>query len=184
MPINGGAALQTAAANEQHYELPTEYFLAALGPHRKYSSCLYERPGASLEEAEVAMLEVCCQRAQLEDGQQVKWGGGHLPACLPALPCLAPAAAMPAWQDPSHSTAAACRALRTLLEPSSLRLPACLSAICQPSLPYCPPPPPPLPGAGAGVRVGQLEPVHGGKIPRLLHHRGQQQPHPARIHHG
>ena len=29
------AALQTAAANEQHYELPTEYFLKALGPHRK-----------------------------------------------------------------------------------------------------------------------------------------------------
>ena len=29
------APAQTAAANEQHYELPTEYFLAALGPHRK-----------------------------------------------------------------------------------------------------------------------------------------------------
>lgn len=36
---------QTAAANEQHYELPTEYFLAALGPHRKYSSCLYDKVG-------------------------------------------------------------------------------------------------------------------------------------------
>ena len=31
MPV----AVQTAAANEQHYELPTEYFLQALGPHRK-----------------------------------------------------------------------------------------------------------------------------------------------------
>lgn len=29
---------QTAAANEQHYEVPTEYFLAALGPHRKVCS--------------------------------------------------------------------------------------------------------------------------------------------------
>jgi cyclopropane fatty-acyl-phospholipid synthase-like methyltransferase len=63
--------LQTAAANEQHYELPTDYFLAVLGPNRKYSSCLYERPDASLEEAEVAMLELSCQRAQLEDGQKV-----------------------------------------------------------------------------------------------------------------
>lgn len=38
----------------------------------QYSSCLYERPDATLEEAEVAMLELCCQRAQLEDGQQVR----------------------------------------------------------------------------------------------------------------
>lgn len=37
----------------------------------QYSSCLYERPDASLEDAEVAMLELCCQRAELEDGQQV-----------------------------------------------------------------------------------------------------------------
>ncbi len=35
--------LQTASANDQHYEIPTEYFLAALGPHRKYSSCLYDK---------------------------------------------------------------------------------------------------------------------------------------------
>jgi cyclopropane fatty-acyl-phospholipid synthase-like methyltransferase len=67
---------QTAAANEQHYEVPTEYFLAVLGPHRKYSSCLYEKPDASLAEAEAAMLELCCQRAQLEDGQQVDGLGG------------------------------------------------------------------------------------------------------------
>lgn len=67
--------VQTAAANEQHYEVPTEYFLAVLGPHRKYSSCLYTKPDASLAEAEAAMLELCCQRAQLQDGQQVGgWG--------------------------------------------------------------------------------------------------------------
>lgn len=79
MPV----AVQTAAANEQHYELPTEYFLRVLGPHRKYSSCLFERPDASLEEAEVAMLELCCERAQLQDGQQVLelgcgWGSWSL----------------------------------------------------------------------------------------------------------
>ena len=26
-------------ANEQHYELPPEFFSLVLGPHRKYSSC-------------------------------------------------------------------------------------------------------------------------------------------------
>ena len=26
-------------ANEQHYELPPEFFALALGPHRKYSCC-------------------------------------------------------------------------------------------------------------------------------------------------
>lgn len=79
MPV----AVQTAAANEQHYELPTDYFLAALGPHRKYSSCLYDKPETTLPEAEAAMLELCCERAQLKDGQQVLelgcgWGSWSL----------------------------------------------------------------------------------------------------------
>lgn len=32
-------ATQTDAANEQHYEVPTEFFTTHLGPCRKYSSC-------------------------------------------------------------------------------------------------------------------------------------------------
>ena len=34
-------ALHTDAANEQHYELPQEFFGLTLGPHRKYSCCYY-----------------------------------------------------------------------------------------------------------------------------------------------
>ncbi|MBN9274342.1 MAG: class I SAM-dependent methyltransferase, partial [Mesorhizobium sp.] len=34
-------AEHTAAANEQHYELPPEFFALTLGPNRKYSCCLY-----------------------------------------------------------------------------------------------------------------------------------------------
>ncbi|NCG09325.1 MAG: SAM-dependent methyltransferase, partial [Verrucomicrobia bacterium] len=34
-------ATETAAANEQHYEVPTDYFLQALGPHLKYSSAYW-----------------------------------------------------------------------------------------------------------------------------------------------
>jgi cyclopropane-fatty-acyl-phospholipid synthase len=64
MPV----AEQQDAANEQHYEVPTEYFTTVLGEHRKYSSCLYSRPGMTLEEAEVEMMELTCQRAQLATG--------------------------------------------------------------------------------------------------------------------
>jgi cyclopropane-fatty-acyl-phospholipid synthase len=64
MPV----AEQQDAANEQHYEVPTEYFTTVLGEHRKYSSCLYSRPGMTLEEAEVEMMELTCRRAQLVTG--------------------------------------------------------------------------------------------------------------------
>ena len=64
MPV----AEQQEAANEQHYEVPTEYFTTVLGEHRKYSSCLYSRPGMTLEEAEVEMMELTCQRARLATG--------------------------------------------------------------------------------------------------------------------
>ena len=67
MPV----AVQTAAANEQHYEVPTPYFLAVLGPKLKYSSCVYPGPKSTLEEAEVAMLELTCERADLKDGQDI-----------------------------------------------------------------------------------------------------------------
>lgn len=65
-------AIETAAANEQHYELPAAFFRAVLGPRLKYSSCLFPRLGSStLAEAEVAMLELYVQRAGLEDGMRV-----------------------------------------------------------------------------------------------------------------
>ena len=67
MPV----AVQTAAANEQHYEVPTPYFLAVLGPKLKYSSCVYPNAKSTLEEAEVAMLELACERAELRDGQDI-----------------------------------------------------------------------------------------------------------------
>ena len=44
-------AEHTDAANEQHYEVPAEFFLNCLGPRLKYSSCLYA-PGETLAQAE------------------------------------------------------------------------------------------------------------------------------------
>ncbi|MDE2219047.1 MAG: class I SAM-dependent methyltransferase [Gammaproteobacteria bacterium] len=60
-----------ALANEQHYELPAELFGAILGPHRKYSCCFFRRADATLAEAEAEALQVSCERAGLENGQQV-----------------------------------------------------------------------------------------------------------------
>lgn len=64
MPI----ALEQSAANEQHYEVPDEFYRMVLGPHLKYSSGLWLSPTTTIEESEVAMLELYCARAQLFDG--------------------------------------------------------------------------------------------------------------------
>ena len=58
-------------ANEQHYEVPPEFFALALGPHRKYSSCYWPAEVRTLAEAESASLEVTCERAGLSDGQDI-----------------------------------------------------------------------------------------------------------------
>ena len=64
-------AEQTKAANEQHYEVPTEFYLLCLGSNLKYSCCLYDKPGMTLDEAEVAMLQLYGQRAGLANGQNI-----------------------------------------------------------------------------------------------------------------
>ncbi len=67
----GPVAVATDAANEQHYELPAEFFAAVLGPHLKYSSCLWPEGVPGLAEAEERMLALSCERAGLEDGMEV-----------------------------------------------------------------------------------------------------------------
>jgi len=64
-------ALHTDEANEQHYELPPEFFQQVLGRHRKYSCCYYGNGAATLDEAEEAMLALSCERSRLEDGMDV-----------------------------------------------------------------------------------------------------------------
>ncbi len=64
-------AINTADANQQHYEVPTAFYQYCLGKYLKYS-CGYWRPGVDeLDIAEQDMLELTCQRAELHDGQQV-----------------------------------------------------------------------------------------------------------------
>ena len=64
-------AIETAAANEQHYEVPTRFYQLCLGPRLKYSSGLYPTGRESLAEAEELMLDLTCRRAELADGQEV-----------------------------------------------------------------------------------------------------------------
>ena len=59
------------AANEQHYEVPPEFFDIVLGGHRKYSGCYWPDGVQTLDEAEHAALETTCARAELADGQDV-----------------------------------------------------------------------------------------------------------------
>ena len=58
-------------ANEQHYEVPPELFHAVLGPRLKYSGCLWRHGTDDLADAEAAMLELTCRRADLQDGQRI-----------------------------------------------------------------------------------------------------------------
>lgn len=67
MPI----AINTGEANQQHYEVPDEFFQLVLGPHLKYSSCYWPTPTSTMAESEIAMLEMYCERAELKDGMTV-----------------------------------------------------------------------------------------------------------------
>ncbi len=64
-------AIETARANEQHYEVPAAFFQCVLGPHLKYSCCWYGDGARTLGEAEEAMLRLTCERAELTDGQRI-----------------------------------------------------------------------------------------------------------------
>ncbi|MFP4278748.1 MAG: SAM-dependent methyltransferase [Halochromatium sp.] len=50
-------------ANEQHYEVPAEFFAWVLGPRRKYSCCWWPTGVATLEQAEEAALAETAHRA-------------------------------------------------------------------------------------------------------------------------
>ncbi|GJD10356.1 (S)-coclaurine N-methyltransferase [Galdieria sulphuraria] len=64
-------AVLTEKANEQHYELPPEFFQLVLGRHLKYSGCYFPSPYCSLEEAERYTLNLYLERAKIESGQDI-----------------------------------------------------------------------------------------------------------------
>ena len=64
-------AVNTADANAQHYQVPTEFYLQVLGPRLKYSSGYWPSRNTTFPESEEAMLEMTCRRAGLVNGQKI-----------------------------------------------------------------------------------------------------------------
>jgi cyclopropane-fatty-acyl-phospholipid synthase len=64
-------AIETAAPNARHDEVPAAFFKAVLGPHLKYSSGYWPSGVNDLGAAETAMLGLTAERARLADDQDV-----------------------------------------------------------------------------------------------------------------
>jgi cyclopropane-fatty-acyl-phospholipid synthase len=64
-------AVETKAANEQHYEVPTQFYLNVLGKNLKYSSGYWKNGNTDFDRSEDDMLELTCQRAELTDGMEI-----------------------------------------------------------------------------------------------------------------
>lgn len=67
MPV----AVATDEANEQHYEVPTRFYQLVLGKHLKYSSGYWPSEDTTFDESEAAMLNLTCERAELQDGMRI-----------------------------------------------------------------------------------------------------------------
>lgn len=68
---SGPVAHVPEKANEQHYEVPADFFVASLGKHLKYSCCYWDDKTSTLDQAEANSLRRTCETAQLQDGQSI-----------------------------------------------------------------------------------------------------------------
>ena len=68
MPI----AINQSNANEQHYEVPSEFYLKVLGPYLKYSCGYWPTEQTTLDQSEVEMLKMYCQRADIKNGKKFR----------------------------------------------------------------------------------------------------------------
>ncbi len=66
----GAVAEKTHDANEQHYEVPPEFFNYVLGKNLKYSCALFDNAN-SLDDAEESMLKLYIDRADIKNGHEV-----------------------------------------------------------------------------------------------------------------
>jgi cyclopropane-fatty-acyl-phospholipid synthase len=64
-------AVNTHDANEQHYEVPTEFFRLVMGKHMKYSSGYWKNEAVTFDQSEEDMLEITTERAELKDGMSI-----------------------------------------------------------------------------------------------------------------
>lgn len=68
---NSPIAINTEDANQQHYEVPTAFYQYCLGKHLKYSSGYWNKGVNDIDTSEADMLELTCERAELQEGQHV-----------------------------------------------------------------------------------------------------------------
>jgi len=64
-------AIETEAANTQHYEVATDFYLASLGKRLKYSCAYYPDTNTTLDQAEEEMLALYSKRAELDNDQRI-----------------------------------------------------------------------------------------------------------------
>ncbi len=64
-------ALVPERANEQHYEVPAEFYAPIMGRHRKYSSAYWPAGVTTLDDAEACALRLTCEHAGVVDGHDV-----------------------------------------------------------------------------------------------------------------
>jgi cyclopropane-fatty-acyl-phospholipid synthase len=69
--LDSPLAIHTKDANEQHYEVPAEFYHHVLGKNLKYSSAFYPDANTTLNEAEDAALTISCERAEIKDGMRI-----------------------------------------------------------------------------------------------------------------
>ena len=67
----GPIAIETQAANSQHYEFPTTFYSSILGPTLKYSGSMWNSDANNLETADLETLKIYTSRAQIQNGQSV-----------------------------------------------------------------------------------------------------------------
>lgn len=64
-------ALVPELANEQHYEVPADFFVEVMGDHLKYSCCYWPNDVDELTDAEATALRISVERAGVADGMAV-----------------------------------------------------------------------------------------------------------------
>nr|Q5C9L6.1 RecName: Full=(S)-coclaurine N-methyltransferase; Short=TfCNMT [Thalictrum flavum subsp. glaucum]AAU20766.1 (S)-coclaurine N-methyltransferase [Thalictrum flavum subsp. glaucum]ANY58203.1 CNMT [synthetic construct] len=64
-------ATEVETLDDQMYEVPIDFLKIMNGSNLKGSCCYFKNDSTTLDEAEIAMLELYCERAQIKDGHSV-----------------------------------------------------------------------------------------------------------------
>jgi len=64
-------ALLTEKANEQHYEVPADFFNIVLGDRLKYSCGYWDESVSNIHQSEEKALQLTCEHAQIKNGMHI-----------------------------------------------------------------------------------------------------------------